>query len=400
MRLLLLLGILLLPTVASPCHFPAIFNFGDSNSDTGGLSAAFGPVPSPYGETFFKMPAGRYSDGRLIIDFAAESLGLPHISAFLDSVAANFSHGANFATSLSTILPQNVTLARGGYSPFSLDVQLKQFLQLRHRSRAVFRRGGVFGHLMPREEDFARALYMFDIGQNDLTALYFQNVSATPYLSAALKELSRVVQVPSNNSEHVDRLVACIPTTAIVLAQKVYERGGRSFWIHNTGPLGCLPYVLVRVPPAASRFDSSGCSILFNALAEQFNTMLNETVAQLRKHLPLASVILTDIYSVKYSLFRRAASYGFERPLRACCGHGGGAYNFNADVWCGDTAEVDGTRVLLGKSCRKPWKRIVWDGAHYTEAANKWVFHHISGGEFSYPSVPLSMACGKKTPTT
>lgn len=168
MRLLLLLGILLLPTVASPCHFPAIFNFGDSNSDTGGLSAAFGPVPWPYGETFFKMPAGRYSDGRLIIDFAgdhrllplqyfpckhlslfslarrepsAESLGLPHISAFLDSVAANFSHGANFATSLSTILPQNVTLARGGYSPFSLDVQLKQFLQLRHRSRAVFRRG-------------------------------------------------------------------------------------------------------------------------------------------------------------------------------------------------------------------------------------------------------------------
>ena len=25
-----------------PCEFPAIFNFGDSNSDTGGLSAAFG----------------------------------------------------------------------------------------------------------------------------------------------------------------------------------------------------------------------------------------------------------------------------------------------------------------------------------------------------------------------
>ncbi|URE12569.1 GDSL esterase lipase [Musa troglodytarum] len=216
---------------------------------------------------------------------SAESLGLPHISAFLDSVAANFSHGANFATSLSTILPQNVTLARGGYSPFSLDVQLKQFLQLRHRSRAVYRRGGVFGHLMPKEEHFARALYMFDIGQNDLTALYFQNVSATPYLSAALKELSRVVQT-------------------------VYERGGRSFWIHNTGPLGCLPYVLVRVPPAASRLDSSGCSILFNALAEQFNTMLNETVAQLRKRLPLASLILTDIYSVKDSLFRRAAIYG------------------------------------------------------------------------------------------
>lgn len=51
------------------CSFPAIFNFGDSNSDTGGLSAAFGQAPYPNGETFFRTPSGRYSDGRLIIDF-------------------------------------------------------------------------------------------------------------------------------------------------------------------------------------------------------------------------------------------------------------------------------------------------------------------------------------------
>jgi hypothetical protein len=49
--------------------YPAIFNFGDSNSDTGGLSAAFGQAPPPNGITFFHTPAGRYSDGRLIIDF-------------------------------------------------------------------------------------------------------------------------------------------------------------------------------------------------------------------------------------------------------------------------------------------------------------------------------------------
>lgn len=44
------------------CHFPAIFNFGDSNSDKGGLSAAFGQAGPPSGETFFHHPAGRYSD--------------------------------------------------------------------------------------------------------------------------------------------------------------------------------------------------------------------------------------------------------------------------------------------------------------------------------------------------
>jgi len=53
------------------CDFPAIFNFGDSNSDTGGLSAALIAPSStpPYGETYFHMPTGRFSDGRLMIDF-------------------------------------------------------------------------------------------------------------------------------------------------------------------------------------------------------------------------------------------------------------------------------------------------------------------------------------------
>ena len=56
-------------TDISPCDFPAIYNFGDSNSDTGGGSAAFYPTGPPCGETFFNRPAGRGSDGRLLIDF-------------------------------------------------------------------------------------------------------------------------------------------------------------------------------------------------------------------------------------------------------------------------------------------------------------------------------------------
>lgn len=56
------------------CNFPAIYNFGDSNSDTGGSSAAFWPANDPKGETFFHRPAGRGSDGRLIIDFMGMSV--------------------------------------------------------------------------------------------------------------------------------------------------------------------------------------------------------------------------------------------------------------------------------------------------------------------------------------
>jgi len=51
------------------CDFPAIFSFGASNVDTGGLAAAFQASPSPYGETFFNRSTGRFSDGRIILDF-------------------------------------------------------------------------------------------------------------------------------------------------------------------------------------------------------------------------------------------------------------------------------------------------------------------------------------------
>lgn len=61
-------------TIQPKCSFPAIYNFGDSNSDTGGISAAFEPIRDPYGQGFFHRPAGRDSDGRLTIDFIGNSL--------------------------------------------------------------------------------------------------------------------------------------------------------------------------------------------------------------------------------------------------------------------------------------------------------------------------------------
>lgn len=50
------------------CEFPAVYNFGDSNSDTGTHSAAISQIPAPNGETSFKKPSERLSDGRLIVD--------------------------------------------------------------------------------------------------------------------------------------------------------------------------------------------------------------------------------------------------------------------------------------------------------------------------------------------
>ncbi|GAB2280529.1 hypothetical protein Dimus_015155 [Dionaea muscipula] len=351
-----------LPTAAATrCKFSAIFNFGDSNSDTGGLSAAFGQAGPPHGETFFGHPAGRYSDGRLKIDFIAQSLGLPFLSAFLDSVGSNFSHGANFATAGSTIRPVNTTLRQSGFSPVSLLDQFVEFTDF-HRRSQTFRKG-VYKQLLPKEESFSEALYTFDIGQNDLTAGYFSGVST-------------------------DEVKAFVPDLLLNLTniiRYVYGQGGRSFWIHNTGPVGCLPYVLDRMLITAGEVDEFGCASPFNEVAEYFNHELREVVFQLRDELPLAAVTYVDVYSVMYELIGHAEKHGFKHPLRACCGHGGGRYNFNRSVGCGSP--------LASKACKDPSAAVNWDGVHYTEAGNRWVFDHIVDGSYSDPPIPLNMAC-------
>lgn len=54
---------------------------------------------------------------------------------------------------------------------------------------------------------------------------------------------------------------------------------------------------------------------------------------------------------------------------------------------------IKGEELLIAKSCENPSLRILWDGIHYTEAANKWMYDQIANGTFSDPPVPLNMAC-------
>lgn len=74
--ILLTLFSILLPLANSiDFNYPAVFNFGDSNSDTGELTAGLGfSLAPPNGENYFKPPTGRFCDGRLILDFLSNFL--------------------------------------------------------------------------------------------------------------------------------------------------------------------------------------------------------------------------------------------------------------------------------------------------------------------------------------
>ena len=78
----ILLSAPLIPAV--DFNYPALFNFGDSNSDTGGLvSAGIGePLDLPNGATYFHKPSGRFCDGRLIIDFLCNVSSISYTHTF------------------------------------------------------------------------------------------------------------------------------------------------------------------------------------------------------------------------------------------------------------------------------------------------------------------------------
>lgn len=110
--LLLLLLLLCFNPCSSKTHpgcFSKIYAFGDSITDTGNTHSSvdlktFAHVSElPYGMTYFHRPTNRFSDGRIVVDFLAEALGLPFLPPYRNSTA-DFSHGVNFAVAGGTAI--------------------------------------------------------------------------------------------------------------------------------------------------------------------------------------------------------------------------------------------------------------------------------------------------------
>ncbi|OMO64375.1 Lipase, GDSL [Corchorus capsularis] len=353
----------------SKCQFKAIFNFGDSNSDTGGFAAAFPPQLGPFGMTYFKKPVGRATDGRVITDFLAQALGLPFISPYLQSIGSDFRHGANYATSASTVLLPNTSLFVSGTSPFSLGIQLNQMREFKAKVNEYYHSGNRKGSKLPSPDIFGKSLYTLYIGQNDFTS----------YLgSVGIKELR----------QYLLQVISQIAYTV----KELYALGGRTFLVLNLAPVGCYPALLAQTPHNSLYLDKFGCLIFANKAVVIYNNMLKKALTQTRRDLADASVIYVDTHAVLLELFQHPTSHGLKYGTKACCGHGGGIYNFDPQVYCGNTKVINGTNVTAS-ACKDPENYVSWDGVHATEAANKLTTLAILNGSYSHPSFPLHKFC-------
>ncbi|CAL4966097.1 unnamed protein product [Urochloa decumbens] len=359
----LMVVVLTSPATAAPQvrqrRFESMFSLGDSYADTGNGPVVFGwhgianPVMRPpYGSTFFRRPTGRNCDGRLPIDFLAESMGLPLVPPFLarnGTAARSFRRGANFAvggaTALDTTFFHRWDPPGGNVFPLntSLAVQMQWFESLKPDLCAT-----------PKEckDLFSRSLFFVGaFGAND-------------YL----------LSLAANKSIHqVRTYVPDVVRTISKAVQRLLQHGATTVVVPGVIPVGCAPPVLVTfADPDPAAYDArTGCLKAINDLAAHHNALLRESLRELqaKQHrrpaeVGGADIVYADFFTPVIDMVTSPAKFGFEGDvLTLCCG-GSGRFNYNKRVFCGDPGAV---------RCRDPSARLFWDGVHLTEAAYRYI---------------------------
>ena len=183
----------------NPIPFKKIYAFGDSFTDTGNTRPATGPSgfnhasSPPYGMTFFHHPTNRFSDGRLVIDFVAQSLSLPYLPPYR-YLKGNSPNGVNFAVAGSTAIEHeffvknNLTL---NITPQSIQTQLHWFKKYLQKSVGCKAQDQIC-----RAADLGDALvWVGEIGVNDYAYTIGSTVSADTIRKLGIRSYTRFLTV-------------------------------------------------------------------------------------------------------------------------------------------------------------------------------------------------------------
>ncbi|XP_021901288.1 acetylajmalan esterase-like isoform X4 [Carica papaya] len=309
------------------CKFEAIYQLGDSIADTGNLIrenflTLFARLP--YGESFFKPGTGRCSNGLLMIDFIAQSAGLPLLEPYLDK-SSTFDHGVNFAVAGATALPTKVLAKRWIFSLFT-----KSSL-----NRQVDWMDNHFSQICENTQDcgkkISNSLFMVgEIGGND-------------YNYALLEGHS------------VD--------------EKVIGYGATRIVVSGNFPIGCVPIYLTSFETNdKTAYDDLHCLKELNDLAAYHNQLLQHAIEELGNE---NTIMYGDYYNAYQRILRNASSMGFDPTVthKSCCGSGGD-YNFNFLQICG---------LPFVPVCSNPDVYVSFDGVHSTQKTYSYIAEWLIG---------------------
>ncbi|KAI9102952.1 hypothetical protein K1719_023391 [Acacia pycnantha] len=291
---------------------------------------------SPYGQTFFNYPNGRYTDGRTIVDFIAEYANLPLALPYLHPAYQQCLDGANFASGGSgALFETNQGLV------IDLKTQLKYFKNFTKLLRKRLGEDKAQGFL-------SKAVYLISIGSND----YIKRVTLD---SSAYSSYSR--------DQYVDLVIGNL--TSVI--KEIHNEGGRKFGFLGLAPIGCVPLMKMLSNGTCCCHESEA-----SVLAKLHNKALSGILKKLQKQLEGFKYSLANFYNLLTDLIHNPIKYGFKEGDVACCGSG----PYRGTLTCGG---------ILGRTsyelCKNSSEYVFFDSVHPSDRANQffaqqmWIGH-------------------------
>ncbi|GAA0171971.1 lipase [Lithospermum erythrorhizon] len=338
---------------------PPLFIFGDSTVDSGNNNF-IETIPEnkanfePYGlNGFFQEPTGRFSDGRITVDYIAEYAKLPLIPPY-NKPSAEYIHGVNFASGGAGVLSStNQGLV------IDLKTQLKNFEEV-YKSLTQ-----KLGSKEATNEMISDAVYYISIGSNDYMGGYLGN--------------------PTMQQLHPPQEFVTLVISNLTFAiQELYEKGARKFAFLSLSALGCVPALRAANPKA-----DGGCFEEASALALAHNYAFSALLSNLETLLEGFKYVYSDyFYNWLNDRVNNPTHYGFKEGVNACCGTGpyGGIFT------CGGNKAVSEYQL-----CENVSDYVFFDSFHATEKVHQQLAEVMwEGTIFSLAASP-SVAIGPRS---
>ncbi|GMH09328.1 hypothetical protein Nepgr_011169 [Nepenthes gracilis] len=329
---------------------PALFVLGDSSVDCG-TNNFMGTLARadrlPYGRDFdTHSPTGRFSNGRIPVDYLALRLGLPFVPSYLGQAGTveDMTHGVNYASAGAGII-------------FSSGSQLGQHISFTQQIQQVSDTFQQFIISMGEEAAInliSDSVFYISIGTNDFIHYYLPNVSGVQSL-----------YLPWSFNHF-------LTTTVKQEIKNLHRANVRNVVVMGLAPMGCAPHYLWK-------YNSMGgeCVDDINDIIMEFNFAMRYMVQELNKELPDATIIFCDVYEGSMDIIKNFKRYGFNVTTTACCGLG----SYKGWIIC----------LSPEMACGNASTHIWWDQFHPTDAVNEILADNIWSGLHTNMCYPMSM---------
>ncbi|OEL29176.1 GDSL esterase/lipase 7 [Dichanthelium oligosanthes] len=347
---------------------PALFVIGDSTADVGTnnyLGTLARADREPYGRDFdTHRPTGRFSNGRIPVDYLAERLGLPFVPPYLEQNMRTSAGGAGITNIDGMIQGVNYASAAAGIisssgSELGMHVSLTQQVQ---QVEDTYEQLSLALGEAAAANLFRRSVFFVSIGSNDFIHYYLRNVSGVQmrYLPWEFNQL--------------------LVSTMRQEIKNLYNINVRKVILMGLPPVGCAPHFPVGCAPHFLEeygSQSGECIDYINNVVIEFNYALRYMSSEFIRQHPDSMISYCDTFEGSVDILNNRERYGFVTTTDACCGLG----KYGGLIMC----------VLPQMACSDASSHVWWDEFHPTDAVNRILAENVWSSQHTKMCYPLDL---------